>query len=56
MTLDNHAALESLASLQLRPAGHRAYFHTDHLLVPIFRLEVTHRLRLLDPRIPHNTI
>lgn len=52
MTLDDLSALENLPWLQLRPPIHRPDLHTHHVLVPIFWLEVAHRLGLLDPRIP----
>lgn len=50
--LYKHTTLPHLALLQLLPAIYGSDLDTDHVLVAVVRREVTHRLRLLDPRIP----
>lgn len=52
----NHASLPRLPTLQLRPAFHGTHLHTNHPLVPILRLKVTHPLALLNPRVPHHRV
>ncbi len=60
MALQDLSTLERLTRLQLLPAVHSTHLDTDHVLVAIVRLEVTHALRLLDPRVPdyavHNAV
>lgn len=56
MALDNLSPLEGIAAFELLPAIHGSYFDTDHLLVAVLRLEVTHALRLLDPWVPDDGV
>lgn len=56
MTLHPHPTLKSITGLQLRPPVHRSHLHTQHLLIPVLGLKVIHRLRLLDPRVPHHAV
>jgi hypothetical protein len=56
MALRNHAALESLTTLKLLPPIHSTNFNADELLVRILRPKISHGLRLLNPRVPHNGV
>ena len=56
MALHNHATLKRLTRLQLLPPINRTDLHTNHVLVSVLRLEVTHALRLLDPGIPDDAV
>ena len=56
MALHNLPALKRIPRLQLLPPIHSPNLHTDHILIPIVRLEVRHALRLLDPRIPYHAV
>lgn len=56
MALDNHAALEGLAGLQLLPSIDSAHLHADEPLVRILRPEVGGSLGLCDPRVPHDGV
>jgi len=52
----DHATLESVTCLKLLPSVDGTNFDADELLVRIFRPEVGHGLRLLDPRVPHDGV
>lgn len=54
--LDQHTTLPNLTLVQLLPSVNRANLYTDHGLVAIIRREVAHRLGLLDPRVPSNSV
>lgn len=56
MALHNHTTLKSLTTLQLLPAVDSADFDADEVLVRILGPEVSHRLGLLHPRVPHHGI
>ena len=56
VALGNHAALESVASLQLLPSVDSANLHADESLVRILGPEVGGSLGLCDPRVPHNGV
>jgi hypothetical protein len=56
MALADHAALESVACLKLLPSVDGTNLDTNELLVRILRPQIGHGLRLLDPRVPHDSI
>ena len=56
MTLQDLPALKRVATLQLLPPIHRAHLDTNHILIPILRLEIAHALCLLGPGIPDDAI
>jgi hypothetical protein len=56
MALRNHTTLESLTTLKLLPSVHSTDLNADELLVRILRPEISHGLRFLDPRVPHDGV
>lgn len=56
MRLHDLPAFKDIARCERLPAIHSAYLHAQHILVAVLGLKITHTLRLLDPRIPHDGV
>lgn len=50
------STLPRLSRLECFPTIHGAHFHTDHSLITILGLKISHTLGFFHPRIPHDAV